>query len=576
MFKYKKGLFRSLLMGLIFFSSLSEATVPNAPGNYVGISKLSNTSVRISTRDNSDNEDKFYVYVHPHDAMQLAVFPPLTQIIVEINASDNRYMYANVKGLTCDKTYDVFIMAKNSDGYSSPTPKFTFNIESTFNTKCPTDKPLAPEPYIGVTDINKSAVRVNFLDNSDNEDGFLLFDDSGDINITVPKNNTTAPSQTYVTLDNLICNKTYNIKVLAFNSNGYSETSDTRAFNIKSTFSTPCPSVELSSYPNKIILRTSGQSIWDEYGSLYPVNINTTLNNFDNPIVSCKWQLDDNLVKSTSCDDVKTNSFNLNNWVYISPSDVLENKKHKITLIVTDSNGVSATDSIPVQFIDDGSDSIYTYSGSRITLKVGETFLIPAYVENIIPQHFCHSTVQGHTWVDSNNLGTFDDSMFETGHIICYGYRASTSYTANKKGNTILKLFANGGEKDINITIVEPNYTKDSIKKITVDNITGLMWQDNNTVKKTWTDGSEYSDDTSGDTATTYCSNLNWGGYNDWRIPNINELLTYISVSDDEEYWASTEGTSLSNRYVAVTTSRFQFYSDDLKLLVKCVRNIQH
>ncbi len=571
MFKYRKGLFISLLTGLMLLSSFAEATVPNAPGNYVGISKLSNTSVRISTRDNSDNEDKFYVYVHPHDAMQLAVFPPLTQIIVEINASDNRYMYANVKGLTCDKTYDVFIMAKNSDGYSSPTPKFTFNIESTFNTKCPTDKPLAPEPYIGITDINKSAVRVNFLDNSDNEDGFLLFDDSGDINITIPANNVIAPSQTYVTLDNLICNKTYNIKVLAFNSNGYSETSDTRVFNIKSTFSTPCPSVELSSYPNKIILRTSGQYEGGGFGM--GTNI---VNEFDSPIISCKWELDGHVFFKTSCEDVKVNiGFTLNNWLSISPSDVLKNKKHKITTVITDSNGVSATDSIPVQFIDDGSDSIYIPAPKRI-LKVGETMLIEAYVNNIIPQHSCHSTVRGHGWGQSNNLGTFDDSMFETGHFTCYGYRASTSYTAIKKGNTILKLFANGGEKDINITIVEPNYTKDSIKKITVDNITGLMWQDNNTIIKPWSDGISYRKfDTSGDTARTYCSNLNWGGYNDWRIPNIDELLTYISVSDDEEYWASTESSSFDNIFPAIT-SKFDKSGSNPYLLVKCVRNTQH
>ncbi len=98
----------------------------------------------------------------------------------------------------------------------------------------------APGPYIGVTGIDKTSARVNFLDNSDNENGFLLFDDSGDINVTVPKNNETAPSQTYVTLTGLTCDRVYTIKALAFNSNGNSETSDARSFNINTTFGIDC------------------------------------------------------------------------------------------------------------------------------------------------------------------------------------------------------------------------------------------------------------------------------------------------------------------------------------------------
>ena len=73
------------------------------------------------------------------------------------------------------------------------------------------DTPNAPWPYIEVTGIDTTSVRVNFLDNADNEDGFLLLNDSRDINITIPQNNATAPSQTYVTLTGLTCDKVYNI-----------------------------------------------------------------------------------------------------------------------------------------------------------------------------------------------------------------------------------------------------------------------------------------------------------------------------------------------------------------------------
>ena len=243
MFKYRKGLFISLLIGLTLSSSLSEATVPNAPGSYVGISKLSNTSVRISTKDNSDNEDGFYVSVYDYETSNLVQRK-------QISDSNNSHIYADFTGLVCDKLYLANVLAFNEDGNSSVSDTRNFNIHTTFSTTCPDDidVPTAPGSYIGVTDINKSAVRVNFLDNSDNEDGFLLFDESGDINVTVPANNATAPSQTYVTLTGLTCDRTYTIKALAFNTNGNSATSDSQTFNIHTTFGVSCDDILLRTF----------------------------------------------------------------------------------------------------------------------------------------------------------------------------------------------------------------------------------------------------------------------------------------------------------------------------------------
>ena len=231
MFKYRKGLSISLLTCLTLFSSLAEADVPNAPGNYVGVSKLSDTSVRISTKDNSDNENGFYASIYDYATSTLVQRK-------EISASNSSTIYVNFTGLVCDKLYGANVIAFNEDGNSSASDTRYFNLHSTFSTTCPDDKeiPNAPGAYIGVTDINKSAVRINFLDNSDNEDGFLLFDESGDINVTVPANNATAPSQTYVTLTGLTANRTYTIKALAFNTSGNSTISNTRTFNIHTTF----------------------------------------------------------------------------------------------------------------------------------------------------------------------------------------------------------------------------------------------------------------------------------------------------------------------------------------------------
>lgn len=64
------------------------------------------------------------------------------------------------------------------------------------------------------------------------------------------------------------------------------------------------------------------------------------------------------------------------------------------------------------------------------------------------------------------------------------------------------------------------SYTRDNTNNIVTDNITGLMWQDDEavvSVTKNWGD------------AQTYCADLRIGQYSDWRLPNINELFTLIS-----------------------------------------------
>ncbi|MGE4266187.1 MAG: DUF1566 domain-containing protein [Deferribacterales bacterium] len=55
-------------------------------------------------------------------------------------------------------------------------------------------------------------------------------------------------------------------------------------------------------------------------------------------------------------------------------------------------------------------------------------------------------------------------------------------------------------------------YTRDSSNGIVYDERTGLEWADQSLVSKTWTD------------ALTYCSDLSYGGYSDWRLPNVKEL----------------------------------------------------
>jgi len=342
MFKHKKGLFISLLTGVTLLSSLAEAVVPNAPGSYVGVTKLSNTSVRISTKDNSDNEDGFYVSVYDHDTSALVQQK-------QLSASNNSSVYADITGLVCDKLYGVSVLAFNTDGNSSSDTRY-FNINSTFSPPCSNqDVPNAPGPYIGVTDINKSAVKVNFLDNDDSEDGFLLFDESGDINITVPKNSTTSPSQTYVTLTGLTCDRVYTIKALAFNSNGNSETSDARSFNIHTTFGIPCEGTAQSPIANA--------------GDDKNVEVNTTINiigsgtDNDGVIVSYKWEENGTALANTASFD------------YISSVE----GNHTLILTVTDNDGLADTDTMIVTVMPKGIIPPVAVAGADQNITEGET-----------------------------------------------------------------------------------------------------------------------------------------------------------------------------------------------------------
>ena len=62
------------------------------------------------------------------------------------------------------------------------------------------------------------------------------------------------------------------------------------------------------------------------------------------------------------------------------------------------------------------------------------------------------------------------------------------------------------------ITVIYADFTRDNATQVVTDSTTGLQWQDNVNITKTWTQ------------AIDYCEALTLGGYSDWRLPNFNEL----------------------------------------------------
>ncbi len=188
--------------------------------------------------------------------------------------------------------------------------------------------------------------------------------------------------------------------------------------------------------------------------------------------------------------------------------------------------------------------------------------------------------------------------------------RISTSYT--KKTGQKNSYFPNGEIVEIGCLKddgyyrggVDPRYSKNNVSGIVTDGITGLQWQDSSDTGKPWLNQVNFDkclgqngqvldeskcSDTSGDTAISYCNSLSLAGYDDWRLPSIDELMYIADRSKkrkaiDERYfqhiipsiyWSST--TFQSNKPMAWSVNfevgrDFQSSKSAVKGVV-CVRN---
>ena len=65
-------------------------------------------------------------------------------------------------------------------------------------------------------------------------------------------------------------------------------------------------------------------------------------------------------------------------------------------------------------------------------------------------------------------------------------------------------------------------FSRDDAKNVVTDSVYKLMWQDGEEIFK-----GDY------DEAVKYCENLTFAGFEDWRLPTLNEL---ISITDDTRF----------------------------------------
>lgn len=113
---------------------------------------------------------------------------------------------------------------------------------------------------------------------------------------------------------------------------------------------------------------------------------------------------------------------------------------------------------------------------------------------------------------------------------------------------------------------LKPSYTILNLvgtSSVTVDNVTGLMWVTNMVdagvpaaSSFTWVG------------AISLCENLNYAGYDDWRLPNVKELMSIVGYNKsvcpiiDSNYFLNTQYLYYwsSTTYAPTTTSAWYVY----------------
>ena len=126
------------------------------------------------------------------------------------------------------------------------------------------------------------------------------------------------------------------------------------------------------------------------------------------------------------------------------------------------------------------------------------------------------------------------------------------------------------------------NIRRDSAREVVVDTGTNLMWQDSQdviTLLKSQAD------------AVSYCENLKFAGYSNWRIPSIKDFETIVDKKNEvnyihksfrynvpDGYWADKVlwRTLWFYAYYMHFVSGNPYYDNKKKLkYVRCVRDIR-
>jgi hypothetical protein len=116
----------------------------------------------------------------------------------------------------------------------------------------------------------------------------------------------------------------------------------------------------------------------------------------------------------------------------------------------------------------------------------------------------------------------------------CWAVRDGTSGVVSlpKTGQSVSYSAGDDGDLQKGESWPSPRFVDNGFGALT-DTLTGLMWEQSpsGTIRNNWIE------------ALQYASSLSLGGYTDWRIPNINELMSITCYAEaDYASWISSQG----------------------------------
>ncbi len=232
--------------------------------------------------------------------------------------------------------------------------------------------------------------------------------------------------------------------------------------------------------------------------------------------------------------------------VSITIKDVAENQAPTVSLEISETLRVGSPVTITANATDsDGQIASYEFSGDMIgnSKSITKTFTTAG-------QKSVTVTITDNDGATATDTSTIIISEATLSKV----KRTGQLYSYDEDGNIV----TDGSIKDDGYYQegLDRSYIRDDIKEVVIDTTTGLTWQDNEdakTVKKPWITQANYDagnrDDTSGDTATTYCSDLVLGGYGNWKVPTMKELLTIINYQPNDGLSINESFKNVSNSY---------------------------
>ena len=182
--------------------------------------------------------------------------------------------------------------------------------------------------------------------------------------------------------------------------------------------------------------------------------------------------------------------------------------------------------------------------------------------------YFSNGPLQYNVW--SSTL-VKDDSSKAWYLVARYG---PSSYTLKTDASNTYVMCVRGDENTLpESSFEEPVDPEGNGEYVVKDSTTKLYWQQSYVNNKTWS------------AALSYCEDLEYGGYSDWRLPNINELRTLIDYEKSEpassfpsnaqgQFWSSTSHAMTNSAhyvyfYNGVSASGGKTYTHS----VRCVRS---